>query len=142
MILLDTGVVSEALKPNPDANVVAWLNNNFPNCALSSISIFELNAGACMLPEGRRRQMLEAAIARTLRRFGPRLYGFDAPSAIAAAKLFARARAQGEGPHQMPAKLADVQIGGIAAAYGLDLATRNLTDFRNMGLALIDPWTI
>jgi predicted nucleic acid-binding protein len=46
----------------------------------------------------------------------------------------------GLGLHQIPAKLADLQIGGIAAAYGLSLATRNVADFRGSGLELINPW--
>ena len=124
MILLDTNVLSEALRPAPSAVVIEWLNRHFAECAISSITIFELAAGVARLDAGKRRETLESGIARLVRRFGARVYAFDTPAAHAAAKLLARARAQGLGLHQMPAKLADLLIGGIASAYGLSLATR------------------
>lgn len=140
MILLDTNVLSEALRPAPSDEVIKWLNARFGECAISSVTIFELAAGLAQLPAGKRREALEAAVARVVRRFGTRVYAFDTPAAHAAAKLFESARSQGSGLHQVPTKLADLQIGGIAAAYGLSLATRNLADFQGSGLDLINPW--
>ncbi|MBV9561768.1 MAG: type II toxin-antitoxin system VapC family toxin [Bradyrhizobium sp.] len=140
MILLDTNVISEALKPAPSSHVVSWLNTNFANAAISSITIFELGAGLALLDAGKRKDALENAVTRTVRRFGARIYGFDAAAAQSAARLFAQARASGLALHQVPAKLADLQIAGIASAYGLDLATRNVGDFAGLGLTLIDPW--
>ena len=140
MILLDTNVLSEALRPTPSAVVINWLNAHFAECAISSVTIFELAAGLAQLPAGKRRETLEAAVARVVRRFGTRVYAFDTPAAHAAAKLLETARAQGLGLHQVPAKLADLQIGGIATAYGLSLATRNIADFQGSGLELINPW--
>ena len=64
MILLDTNVVSEALKPAPVRQVVDWLNVRFADCAISSLVVFELNAGVSMLEPGRRRDALETAVAR------------------------------------------------------------------------------
>lgn len=141
MILLDTNVISEALKPAPSPNVVSWLNANHPNAAISSITIFELEAGAGLLDAGRRKDALENAIARTVRRFGSRVYAFDTAAAQAAARLLVQARAQGLGVHQIPNKLADLQIAGVALAYGLELATRNVGDFAGLGIALVDPWS-
>lgn len=140
LFLLDTNVLSEALKPAPATNVVKWLDQSFPDCAISSVTIFELCAGVALLDVGRRRDTLEAAIARIIRRFGARVYAFDTPAAQAAARLLAQARAQGMGLHQIPAKLADLQIAGIASAYGLSLATRNVGDFQGLGLSLENPW--
>ena len=140
MILLDTNVLSEALRPTPSAVVIHWLNAHFADCAISSITIFELAAGLAQLPAGKRRETLEAAVARVARRFGTRVYAFDTPAAHAAAKLLENARSQGLGLHQVRAKLADLQIGGIATAYGLSLATRNVADFQGSGLELINPW--
>ena len=140
MILLDTNVLSEALRPAPSDVVIKWLNARFAECAISSVTIFELAAGLAQLPPGKRRETLEAAVARVVRRFGTRVYAFDTPAAHAAAKLLESARSQGVGLHQVAAKLADLQIGGIAAAYGLSLATRNVTDFQGSGLVLINPW--
>jgi predicted nucleic acid-binding protein len=138
--LLDTNVLSEPLRPAPSAAVVDWLDAHFAECAISSIAIFELAAGLAQLPHSKRRETLETGIARMIRRFGSRTYAFDTAAAHAAAKLLERARSQGLALHQIPAKLVDLQIGGIAAAYGLSLATRNVADFQGAGLELINPW--
>jgi toxin FitB len=140
MILLDTNVISEALKPTPAPNVVRWLNANHANAAISSITIFELEAGVGMLDAGRRKDALENAMTRMVRRFGSRVYAFDAAAAQAAARLLVRAKSQGLGLHQVPNKLADLQIAGVARAYGLELATRNTGDFAGLDITLIDPW--
>ncbi len=140
MILLDTNVLSEALKPLPANNVIVWLNDRFSECAICSVTIFELEAGVAVLEHGQRRDALAATVARTIRRFGSRIYAFDAPAAYSAAKLVEQARSRGLGAHQMRTKLADLQIGGIATAYGLSLATRNFGDFQGLGLTLINPW--
>ena len=140
MILLDTNVLSEVLKPAPSREVIEWLDANFPNSAISSLTIFELGAGLASLSEGRRKDTLRTSIARMIRRFGTRIYAFDAAAAHSAALLLAHARGQGHALHQLPNKLADLQIAGIALAYGLPLATRNIRDFDKLGLTLVDPW--
>lgn len=140
MFLLDTNVLSEALKPSPAARVVAWLDEHFPESAVSTVTLFELAAGVVLLRRGRRRDTLESAVARMTRRFGDRVYAFDAAAAEAAARLLSTARAAGLGLHQLPTKLADLQIAGTAAAYSLTLATRDVKDFDGLGLELIDPW--
>ena len=138
MILIDTNVLSEALKPSPAPQVVQWLDENFSEAAVASITIFELSAGVSMMTAGRRRDSLQAALARLTRRFGARVYAFDLVAARAAAELLERAHLSGL---QIPSKLADLQIGGIALAYDLALATRNRRDFEGLGLELVDPWT-
>ncbi len=140
MILLDTNVISEVLKLAPAPQVIGWLDANFSNTAISSITIFELGAGLAWLSDGRRKDKLQNAIGRAIRRFGTRVYAFDAAAAQSAALLLAQARAQGHALHQVPNKLADLQIAGIASAYGLQLATRNVGDFDGLGLGLINPW--
>jgi predicted nucleic acid-binding protein len=141
VILLDTNVLSEALKLSPTPRVIDWLDRHFSECALSSVTTFELKVGVALLDPGRRRDELENAVARLIRRFAGRVYAFDAAAAEAAATILATARAAGLGLHQIPAKLADLQIAGVAAAYGLDLSTRNTGDFQGIGLTLIDPWS-
>lgn len=140
MILLDTNVLSEALRPEPSAVVVRWLNRHFAESAISAITVFELMAGAATLPRGKRRDTLENAIARTIQRFGPRIYAFDRAAAASAAQLIAAARAKGHPLHRGGDKLADLQIAGICLAYGLQLATRNVADFKGLGFNVIDPW--
>ena len=141
MLLLDTNVLSEALRPAPEAAVVRWLDDNFSSSAISSITVFELSVGVAMLPIGRRRSTLERAIERLVRRFDVRIYGFDRLAAVSAAELFETARNDGLPLHQVPAKLADLQIAGIARAYDLTLATRNTADFEGFGLELVNPWS-
>lgn len=140
MILLDTNVISEALRPAPAPGVVRWLNAHHADAAISSVTIFELEAGVGLLEAGQRRDILENAIARAIQRFGGRVYAFDAAAAQAAARILARARSQGLALHQIPSKLADLQIAGIAAAYRLDLATRNVGDFAGLGIDVVNPW--
>ncbi|MDH3420889.1 MAG: PIN domain-containing protein [Gammaproteobacteria bacterium] len=140
MFLLDTNVLSEALKPSPEPRVVTWLDEHFPESAVSTVTLFELAAGVAFPPRGRRRDTLESAVARMTRRFADRIYAFDAAAAEAAVNLLIAARAAGLGVHQLPSTLADLQIAGTAAAYGLTLATRDAKDFGGLGLELIDPW--
>ena len=84
MILLDTNVISEALRPAPNPEVIGWLNAHFTASAISSVTIFELGAGVALLDAGRRKDALESAVSRTVRRFGSRVYAFDAAAAHAA----------------------------------------------------------
>ncbi len=140
MFLIDTNVLTEALKQAPAPQVVRWLNRAFTDSAISSVTAFELTAGATRLPAGQRRDAMENAIARLVRRFGPRTYSFDMAAAQSSTRLINLARTLGLGLHQLPTKTADLQIAGIAEAYGLTLATRNLRDFTGLGLSLFNPW--
>lgn len=140
MILLDTNVLSETMRADSNPKILKWIDKRFSNCAVSSVTIFEIEAGIRILPIGRRRTVFEDAHQKLIRRFGPRIFSFDHSAAISAAELFARARAQGYGPHQWPQNIADLQIAGIAAANGLILATRNTADFEGLGIALENPW--
>lgn len=140
MILLDTNVVSEVLKVSPDPSVERWLNVHFSNSAISAVSALELLGGAMILPAGKRRDALVTAVDRILRRFAGRTYAFDDAAARAAAQLLERARSRGRGAHQLPEKLADLQLAGTASAYGLSIATRNVSDFAAFGIELINPW--
>jgi predicted nucleic acid-binding protein len=140
LILLDTNVLSEVLKPSPDVAVQRWLNVHFPDSAASAVSILELLGGAVILPLGRRRKELESAIERIFRRFAGRIYAFDDAAARASVQLLENARKRGRGGHTLPDKLADLQIAGTARAHGLSLATRDVSDFEEFGLELINPW--
>jgi predicted nucleic acid-binding protein len=140
MILLDTSVLSEPLRPAANRSVVDWIDRCDEESVISVVTVFELVSGVALLPAGRRRDQLDNIVEQLLRRFTGRIYAFDEMAARAAARLRALARAQGKGAHTLPEKLADLQIAGTAAAYGLSLATRNIRDFEPFGLKLIDPW--
>lgn len=141
MILVDTNVVSEPLRPAPSPTVIAWLDANFEICAVSAITILELSIGVGMLAPGRRRERLQTALSLALGRFGSRVVSFDENAARSAAGLFGLAKSVGSPLYQTHLKLADLQIAGIAAAHGYSLATRDVGDFRGLGIDLIDPWS-
>jgi toxin FitB len=141
MILVDTNVVSEPLRPKPSEVVTAWFDANFEMCAVSTITMMELAIGVQLLPAGRRRDRLQTAVSLALGRFGSRVLSFDENAARAAAGLLVLARDGGLPLFNINHKLADLQIAGIAAAHGCSLATRNIGDFRGLGIELIDPWS-
>jgi toxin FitB len=137
MIILDTNVVSEPLKPAPAQAVLDWLDRQAPETLyLSAISLAELLAGIEALPQGRRRVELEQAMTRQIMPlFEGRILSFDARAAEAFGKVNARAKAVGN-----TMGFADGAIAATAAAQGFALATRNIRDFRGAGVELINPW--
>lgn len=139
MILLDTNVISQPMRDDAPASVLKWLDVHFSQCALSSITVMELSIGLAGLPLSKRRTSLEAILTRTVRRFGPRLFGFDLSAANAAAIIYKEARAKGLPIHQR-GKIIDLQLAAIASAYGLTIATRDIADFDGLGIDLINPW--
>lgn len=137
MIILDTNVVSEPLKPAPDAAVLAWLDAQSPaTLCLTGITLAELLAGVSALPAGRRRNKLAQALTeQVLPLFESRVLAFDVQAAHAFARVQAGAQAAGN-----PIGFADAAIAAIAAARGFALATRNVRDFKGTGVQIIDPW--
>lgn len=137
MIVLDTNVVSEALRPRPSANVLAWMRLE-PLAALftTTITEAELLYGVAVLPDGRRRHLLEAAIMQILTTLFPgRILPFDSPAAREFADIAATRRRAGH-----PIGEADGRIAAIARSRGASIATRNVDDFAGCGLNVIDPW--
>jgi predicted nucleic acid-binding protein len=137
MILIDTNVVSELMRPAPAPAVLAWFSDrNAADLFLSAVSEAELRAGAAYLPAGRRREGLVAAIdAMVAEDFGGRVLSFDSAAAKSYAVNAAARRAAGQ-----PIAEADCQIAAIAHAQGAVVATRNVADFRGCGVEIIDPW--
>ncbi len=137
MILLDTNVVSEAMKPNAAPAVRTWLDDQAAETLyLSSVTIAELMFGIGALPKGGRRDRLTAALNGVLELFGPRILPFDTHAARRYAELAVRARAAGKG---FPTP--DGYIAAIAAAHGFAVASRDATAFTAAGLTVINPWT-
>ena len=137
MILLDTDVVSEAMKPEPAPTVRAWLDAQAAETLyLSSVTIAELLFGIGALPDGRRKVRLTAAVDGVLELFGTRILPFDTNAARCYAALAVRARAAGKG---FPTP--DSYIAAIAAAHVFAVASRDTSAFVAAGLTAIDPWT-
>ena len=137
MIILDTNVVSELLRPAPEKRVVDWLGSlDGSGVYLTTITEAELRLGVAILPAGKRRDGLAEMIDQIIREdFADRILPFDSPAAIAFAAIAASRRASGR-----PIANADCQIAAIAQAAGAKVATRNTPDFADCGIKLINPW--
>lgn len=137
MILVDTNVVSELMRPTPAPEVLAWFaGQEVAALFLSAVSEAELRAGAAYLPAGRRRDSLVAAIdAMVAEDFAGRVLAFDSAAARSYAAIAASRRAAGR-----PIAEADCQIAAIAHAHGAAVATRNVADFLGCSVTVIDPW--
>ena len=138
MIVLDTNVVSEAMKPEPDTAVQAWLNDQpAETLYLSSVTLAELLFGIAALPAGKRKNRLGSALAGLMELFEGRLLPFDADAARHYAKLAVTARNSGRG-FSTP----DGYIAAIAASRRFIVATRDTSPYRAGGLQVIDPWQL
>jgi predicted nucleic acid-binding protein len=136
MILLDTNVVSEAMKPEPHPSVRDWLDAQAAQTLfLSSVTIAELMFGIGTLPQGKRKDRLTAALEGVLELFEARVLPVDTEAARRYADLATRARAAGAG---FPTP--DGYIAAIAAAHGFAVASRDTAAFTAAGLTVIDPW--
>jgi predicted nucleic acid-binding protein len=136
MILLDTNVVSEAMKPEPAPAIQAWLNAQVAETLfLSSVTVAELAFGIGALPQGRRKDKLTAALDGVMELFGPRILPFDTGAARHYAELAVRARAAGKG---FPTP--DGYIAAIAAAQDFAVASRDTSAFNAAGIIVINPW--
>jgi predicted nucleic acid-binding protein len=138
MILLDTNVVSEPLKISGNPNVLAWFDAQaVETLYLSTISLAELRFGIAVLPDGKRRELLQSSLERrVLPLFGGRILAFDEPASQSYAHLRARALAAG-----LAIAPTDGYIAAIAATHGFEVATRDTQAFAAAGVAVIDPWT-
>ncbi len=138
MILLDTNVVSEPLRPQPNMDVVDWLNKQaIETLYLSTISIAELRFGIAVLPDGHKKQKLLHGLEQTiLPLFAGRVLSFEEEAAVAYAALRASARAKGRA-----IALADGYIAAIAQAHKLVVATRDTAPFEAAEISVINPWT-
>ncbi len=136
MILLDTNVVSEAMKPAPDDAVRAWLDDQAAETLyLSSVTIAELMFGIGALPGGKRKEKLTGALDGVMELFVDRILPFDVDAARHYADLAVKARAAGKG---FPTP--DGYIAAIAASKGFVVATRDTSAFDAAGVEVIDPW--
>lgn len=137
MIVLDTNVVSEALKPGRNPAVIAWLDQQSAETLyLTSTSLAELLIGIAVMPDGKRKSTISAALDLLISRlFDTRILPFDHDAAMAYSQLLSAARAQGKAV-SMP----DRQIGAIASVHNFTVATRDVAPFQALGVPVIDPW--
>lgn len=137
MILLDTNVISEVMKAQPAAAVVAWLNHqDSEKLYVSTVTIGEIAYGLRILPAGKRRSGLRERFERFIARaFEHRVLGYDEPAARTYGALMGERKELGR-----PMSVPDGQIAAIARHNHLALATRNVADFENCGIEVINPF--
>lgn len=135
--LLDTNVVSELERDRPTRAVDDWFSSHPEDrLFLAAVTVGEIAAGIEVLAPGRRRARLQAWLDDLVRRrFVGRVLPYDGEAALVFGQLIARARAAGR-----PSGIADAQIAAIASARGLTVATRDVRDFSDFGVDIIDPW--
>ena len=136
MIFLDTNVVSELVKPQPDAKVIAWLTRHDLSLALSTVVLAEITYGIEKIRPDERARRLEGFPAELQRRFIGRLNHFDEESALLYGVLMGHSRRHGR-----ILSTADGMIAAIALRHHGELATRNVDDFRLPNLVVHNPWT-
>jgi predicted nucleic acid-binding protein len=137
MIVLDTNVISELLRPAPAKQVEAWLSaQNGATVYFTAVGEAELRHGVAILSAGRRRTALSKAIEGILEEdFRDRILPFDRAAASAYAAIAAGRRAAGR-----PISQFDCQIAAITRAHEAAVATRNTGDYEGCGIEVIDPW--
>lgn len=132
MILLDTNVVSEPLRHDPESRVIEWIDAQpLETLYLSAITVAELRAGVALLPAGLSKNLEQQVLSL----FIGRVLAFDLSCTPAYGKLIAKARASG-----LATATADGYIAAIAATHGLAVATRNTGPFEAAGVKVINPW--
>ena len=138
MIVLDTNVLSEALRPSPSVKVRRWMSGqSAASLFITTISEAEMLYGVAILPAGKRQSSLrEAVVAIFKEDFANRVLPFDSAAAEAFADMAADRRRSGR-----PLNALDGQIASIARSRGAAIATRNSADFEGCGVPIIDPWT-
>ena len=136
MILVDTNVWSELMRPAPDERVSRWEMDNAPSLWLSTVVIGEMLSGAELLPDGTRKSVLQKGYAALLEVYADRIVPYDLDAARYYAIVVATQTRAGRHPGT-----ADSQIAATALAYDMKLATRNTKHFEDLGIELIDPWS-
>ncbi len=138
IVLVDTNVVSELIRKAPDPAVEAWAaGHTLEDLFFSAVGEAELRFGAAILPAGRRRATLISDIERMLRdAFEDRVLPFDSQAAREYADIAAMRRCAGR-----TVAPADCQIAAIARSRDMAVATRNVRDFEDIEIEIVDPWT-
>lgn len=134
MIVLDTNVLSEQLKPNPAGAVLAWLEGR-RDLSITVVSLQELAFGAHLMTDELGRARYLEALDFVRLQFSSATLNVDANAAVVAGAALGTRRRAGR-----PMSIPDAQIAGICLTRGAALATRNTKDFEGLGIELIDPW--
>ena len=135
--LVDTNVISELIKPAPNAGLVAWIDQTpEPLIHLSTLTVGELRKGIALLPTGKRRRSLESWLSGDLLlRFQNRILGIDAAISDQWGRFAAKRQQLG-----MPLAVVDGLLAATAYIHGLSVVSRNVSDFARLDVTIINPW--
>ena len=133
--LLDTNVISEMTRDDPDPSVIEFLSIGPGRFWLSSLVLHEIEFGIRLLPEGRFRTRLATTYQRLLMQYEDRILPLNRAAAVSAARFRAVRRQM-----QKSSDLGDALIAGTAKAFDVGVATRNIRDFEFMEIPVINPW--
>ncbi len=137
MIILDSNVVSEIMRPQPETRVIAWLDRQPRQSVwVTTITILEVRFGLLTMPAGKRRDAYTQGFENILDRLDRRIASFDLDAAQHASDLMASRKLKG-----IPREDRDTMIAGIVLANHATLATRNTSHFDDLSSPLINPWT-
>ena len=137
MIVLDTNVLSELMKPTSSENVRNWFaRQTETNLFTTAINQSEILYGIAALPEGKRREGLQQTAREMFAEdYAGRILPFDSEAAIAFAAIASERKRLGR-----PISEADARIAAICYAREAAIATRNVADFENCGISIVNPW--
>ena len=135
-VALDTNVLSEIMRDDRDPKVVGFVSS-LEDPLVSAAVFHELSYGVARLPDGKRRTRMAAEIEGFFVRYEKRIIPVD----FAVARISGQLRAQAQGMGRLLEPM-DSLIGPSALRVGAKLATRNIKDFVNLGIELVNPWTI
>ena len=134
MVILDTNVLSELVKPSPDAAVIAWVGRRqLDECAVAAPTLAELTLGLRLMPEGARRSSLASRLDALVDAM--HVLAFERASAVLYGEIAAARRRAGR-----PIAVFDALIAATARAHDAAVATRDASGFTDCGVVIIDPW--
>lgn len=138
MIIVDTNLISELVRPQPDPHVISWYRQlDVTKLATTAVTVAELFVGVRRMPAGQRRRQLAKTIDFALIPVMDRVYAFDGAAAMDYADIRIQREAVGR-----PIGVQDAMIAAIARSHGATLATRNVKDFEGTGVDLVNPWEV
>jgi predicted nucleic acid-binding protein len=137
MIVLDTNVVSELMRPAPAPRVLRWVDSAGAASAITAVTAAELLSGAEQLDDGARKRQLLDKVHAAIDQFRGYVLSFDVDCVDHYAEIFTARRRVGP-----PLSVQDAQIAAICRLHGASLATRNGRDFEGTGVSLLDPWRL
>ena len=135
MIFLDTNVVSETLRAQPDLSVMKWLVRHDAELALSTVAMAELAYGIAKVRPDQRALRLQRGLDQWRARFAGRIFAFTEESALVYGEFMGESARNGRS-----VSAPDGMIAAIAKVHGSPLATRNIGDFSQAGVPLVNPW--